>query len=81
MNKSFIILIKFFRFGSRDCGFLVEDAELDVFPEARQEIDFYNDEDMKKYLQQAMEQNRLQQPCDWRTASDLYITLKEIAGL
>lgn len=69
------------RFGSRDCGFAVEDAELDVFPEARQVIDSCGDPDIKEYLEQAVEQNGLQQPHNWKTASELYITLKEIAGL
>lgn len=39
------------------------------------------DPDIEEYLQQAVEQNRLQQPQDWKTASELYIILKEIAGL
>lgn len=73
--------ILFYRFGSRDCGFAVEDGELDVFSEARQVTDLCGDPDIEEYLQQAVEENGLQQPQDWKTASELYITLKEIAGL
>ncbi|XP_049919274.1 uncharacterized protein LOC126401808 [Epinephelus moara] len=69
------------RFGSRDCGFAVEDRELHVFSEARQVIDLCGDPDIEEYLQQAVERNGLQQPQDWKTASELSITLKEIAGL
>lgn len=74
-------IITFCRFGSRDCGFAVEERELDVFPEARHVIDLCGDPDIEEYLQQAVEQHGLQQPQDWKTASELYITLKEIAVL
>lgn len=47
------------RFGSRDCGFAVEDRELDVFSEARQVIDLCGDPDIEEYLQQAVERNGL----------------------
>lgn len=52
-----------------------------MFPEARQVIDLSGDPDIEEYLQQAVEQHGLQQPQEWKTASELYITLKEIAGL
>lgn len=52
-----------------------------MFPESRQTIHLCSDPDIQDYLQQAVEQHGLQQPHDWESASELYITLKEIAGL
>lgn len=69
------------RFGSRDCGLLVENRELNKFPESRQTTFTCGDPDIQDYLQQAVEQNGFQQPHDWESVSELYITLKDIAGL
>ena len=60
---------------------LLKTGNWNVFPEARQVIDLCGDPEIEEYLQQSVERNGLQQPQDWKTASDLYITLKEIAGL
>ncbi|XP_050934666.1 uncharacterized protein LOC108896342 [Lates calcarifer] len=46
------------RFGSRDCGFKIEKAELDVFPEARLARAPCGDANMQEYLD-----------CPWRTIS------------
>lgn len=78
---SLTILVLFCRYGSRDCGFAVEERELDVFPEARQAFDLCGDPNIEEYLQQAVPQNGLQQPQDWESATELYLALKDIAGL
>ncbi|XP_030607838.1 uncharacterized protein LOC115795856 [Archocentrus centrarchus] len=67
------------RYGSRDCGFAVEERELDVFPEARQATELCGDQNIEEYLQQAVQQNGLQQPQDWESATELYLLLKDIA--
>ncbi|KAF6716020.1 hypothetical protein FQA47_017098 [Oryzias melastigma] len=68
------------RYGSRDCGFAVEEGDLDAFPEARQVPDLCGDPDIEQYLQEAVLQNGRQQPQDWESASGLYLTLKDMAG-
>lgn len=75
------MVVSLCRFGSRDCGLAVEDRELHMFPESEQTIHLCSDPDIQDYLHQAVEQNGLQQPHDWESASELYLTLKEIAGL
>lgn len=55
--------------------------ELRAFPESRQTIDSCGDPDIQEYLELVMEQNRLQRPENWEAASEVYITLKGIAGL
>ncbi|MEQ2314765.1 hypothetical protein AMECASPLE_015472 [Ameca splendens] len=67
------------RYGSRDCGFAVEKRELDVFPEARQATELCGDQNSEEYLQQAVQQNGLQQPQDWESATELYLLVKDIA--
>ncbi|XP_020555618.1 uncharacterized protein LOC110013572 [Oryzias latipes] len=65
------------RYGSRDCGFAIEERDLD---EARQVPDLCGDPDIEQYLQEAGQQNGLQQPQDWESAIELYLTLKDVAG-
>ncbi|MED6278405.1 hypothetical protein CHARACLAT_023419 [Characodon lateralis] len=52
------------RYCSRDCGFAVEERELDVFPVARQATELCGDQNIEEYLQQAVQQNGLQKPQD-----------------
>ncbi|XP_039454836.1 uncharacterized protein LOC120433158 isoform X1 [Oreochromis aureus] len=68
------------RYGSRDCGFAVEERELDVFPEEGLPVGLCGDPNIEEYLQQAVQQNTLQQPQDWELATELYLALKDIAG-
>ncbi|XP_034562257.1 uncharacterized protein LOC117828944 [Notolabrus celidotus] len=68
------------RFGSRDCGFAVEEASLTIFQEGPLNEDPCGDPDIHEYLEQAMQQG-LQQPHTWQAATELYITQKNIAGL
>ncbi|KAL3997088.1 hypothetical protein ACER0C_009744 [Sarotherodon galilaeus] len=68
------------RYGSRDCGFAVEERELDVFPEEGLPVGLCGDPNIEEYLQQAVQQNTLQQPQDWESATELYLALKDIAG-
>lgn len=79
-KKSHFPILLFCRYGSRDCGFAIEERQLDVFPEARQAAELCGDPNIEEYLQQAVQQNGLQQPQDWESASKLYLTLKNIAG-
>lgn len=69
------------RFGSRDCGFQVEQAELDALPEASLSMTPCGDPNMQEYLDFAMEHNRIQKPENWESASELYMKLKEMAQL
>jgi len=69
-----------YRFGSRDCGFAMEETSLDIFQDGHQTEDPCGDPDTHDYLQQAMQQG-LQGPDTWEAASQLFITLKGIAGL
>ncbi|XP_073339900.1 uncharacterized protein [Pagrus major] len=69
------------RFGSRDCGFKIELAELNAFPEARLTRAPCGDTNMQEYLDLAMESNHLQKPEYWQSATELYLKLKEIAQL
>ncbi|KAI9541641.1 hypothetical protein NQZ68_028147 [Dissostichus eleginoides] len=69
------------RFGSRDCGFEIEQAELDAVPETSLSIAPCGDQNMQEYLDFAMERNDLQKPENWETASELYMKLKEYAQL
>ncbi|XP_036389895.1 uncharacterized protein LOC118781114 isoform X2 [Megalops cyprinoides] len=69
------------RFGSRDCGFEIEEAELDAFPEARLSIPKCGDQNMQEYLEFAMESNQLHKPENWEAATELYMKLKEIVQL
>ncbi|KAK1893137.1 putative transcriptional regulatory protein [Dissostichus eleginoides] len=69
------------RFGSRDCGFEIEQAELDAVPETSLSIAPCGDQNMQDYLDFAMERNDLQKPENWETASELYMKLKEYAQL
>ncbi|KAF3845993.1 hypothetical protein F7725_003071 [Dissostichus mawsoni] len=69
------------RFGSRDCGFEIEQAELDAVPETNLSIAPCGDQNMQEYLDFAMERNDLQKPENWETASELYMKLKEYAQL
>ncbi|KAK1896894.1 Pantothenate synthetase, partial [Dissostichus eleginoides] len=68
-------------FGSRDCGFEIEQAELDAVPETNLSIAPCGDQNMQEYLDFAMERNDLQKPENWETASELYMKLKEYAQL
>ncbi|CAL8372929.1 unnamed protein product [Arctogadus glacialis] len=69
------------RFGSRDCGFKIEETELDAFPEAQLTRAPCGDPNMQEYLDLAMEQNNLQKPDHWQSSTELYLRLKEIAQL
>ncbi len=69
------------RFGSRDCGFQIEQAELDALPEASLSMTPCGDPNMQEYLDFAMEHNQLQKPENWESASELYMKLKEMAQL
>ncbi|KAK1900148.1 putative transcriptional regulatory protein [Dissostichus eleginoides] len=69
------------KFGSRDCGFEIEQAELDAVPETNLSIAPCGDQNMQEYLDFAMERNDLQKPENWETASELYMKLKEYAQL
>ncbi|XP_049333540.1 uncharacterized protein LOC111189804 isoform X1 [Astyanax mexicanus] len=69
------------RFGSRDCGFGIQQTELDVFPEARLSISPCGDPDIQEYLDFVMEHIQLQMPNNWEAASELYLQLKDIAQL
>ncbi|XP_076602297.1 uncharacterized protein LOC143330033 [Chaetodon auriga] len=69
------------RFGSRDCGFKTEQAELDAFPEAHLSRAPCGDPNMQEYLDFTMEHNHLQKPEYWQSATELYLKLKEIAQL
>ena len=55
--------------------------ELNRLPGSRQTVYSCGDPDIEDYLQHAVEQNGLQLPHDWKSASKLYITLKKTAGL
>lgn len=68
------------RYASRDCGFPVEEQELAIF-ETGQTMDLCGDPEIQDYLQQIMVDNNYQFPNTWEEAVDLYIKLKEIAGL
>ncbi|KAI9547198.1 hypothetical protein NQZ68_020019, partial [Dissostichus eleginoides] len=63
-------------FGSRDCGFEIEQAELDAVPETSLSIAPCGDQNMQEYLDFA-----IQKPENWETASELYMKLKEYAQL
>ncbi|KTF93250.1 hypothetical protein cypCar_00036526 [Cyprinus carpio] len=69
------------RFGSRDCGFQIEQAELDALPEASLSMTPCGDPNMQEYLDFAMEHDQLQKPENWESASELYMKLKEMAQL
>lgn len=69
------------RFGSRDCGFKIEQAELDAFPEARLTRAPCGDTSMQEYLDLVMENSHLQKPDYWQAATELYLKLKEISEL
>ncbi len=69
------------KFGSRDCGFQIEQAELDALPEASRSMTPCGDPNMQEYLDFAMEHNQLQKPENWESASELYMKLKEMAQL
>lgn len=66
------------RFGSRDCGFKIDLAVLDAFPEARMTRVRWGDTIMQEDLDLAMEDNHLQKPEYWQSATELYLKLKEI---
>ncbi|KAI9541732.1 hypothetical protein NQZ68_027096 [Dissostichus eleginoides] len=65
----------------RDCGFEIEQAELDAVPETSLSIAPCGDRNRQEYLDFAMERNDLQKPENWETASELYMKLKEYAQL
>ncbi|KAJ4928901.1 hypothetical protein JOQ06_004523 [Pogonophryne albipinna] len=69
------------KFGSRDCGFEIEQAELDAVPETSLSIAPCGDQNMQEYMDFAMERNDLQKPENWETASELYMKQKEYAQL
>ncbi|XP_062851516.1 uncharacterized protein LOC134314752 [Trichomycterus rosablanca] len=69
------------RFGSRDCGFRIEETELDVFPESRQSVNSCGDQNIQEYLDFVVECSQLQKPSNWESTSELYLWLKEIAQL
>ncbi|XP_076828986.1 uncharacterized protein LOC143475128 [Brachyhypopomus gauderio] len=69
------------RFGSRDCGFRVEQTELDGFPEIRQTVNPCGDPNIQEYLDFVMEHRQLQKPSNWETAAQLYLCLKDISQL
>ncbi|XP_034047720.1 uncharacterized protein LOC117529127 [Thalassophryne amazonica] len=69
------------RFCSRDCGFIVEQVELDGFPEALPTRAPCGDANMQEYLDFAMEHTYLQKPENWQSSTELYLKLKETAQL
>lgn len=64
------------RFGSRHWGFPVEQAALDVSPEAP-----CGDTNMQEYLDLTVEHNHLQKPEYGQSAAELYLKVKETAQL
>lgn len=58
------------RFGSRDCGFPIGD-ELQAFSVTRMTINPCGNTDVQEYLELVVEENALQWPGDWETATDL----------
>lgn len=76
-----MLLILFNRFGSRDCGFEIERADLDAVPEASLSIAPCGDSNMQEYFAFVMEYKQLQKPENWESATELYMKLKEIAQL
>lgn len=69
------------RFGSRDCGFRVEEEELLTFSGLGDTVVSCGDTEIQAYVEHIMEQNNLQSPDNWESALQLYLTLKEISGL
>lgn len=51
-----------------------------MFPEEGLLVGLCGDPNIEEYLQQAVQQNTLQQPQDWESATELYLALKDIAG-
>lgn len=68
------------RYGSRDCGFLIQQSELDAFPESRLSVVVCGDSNIQEYLNFVMEQNHFQKPVCWESATELYMKLIEIAN-
>lgn len=68
------------RYASRDCGFPVVEEELAVF-DTGPTMDSCGDPQIQEYLEQVMVDNGCQQPNTWTEAVQLYIKLKECAGL
>ncbi|KAL7401353.1 hypothetical protein ABVT39_026844 [Epinephelus coioides] len=54
------------KFGSRDCGFAVEEASTHIFQDGYQTKDPCGDPHIYHYLQQAMQQQGLQHPDSWQ---------------
>ncbi|TWW56044.1 hypothetical protein D4764_08G0000310 [Takifugu flavidus] len=69
------------RFDSGDCGFQIEQAELDVFPEAHLTRAPCGDANMQAYLDLVMKSNHLQKAEYWQSVAELYLKLKEITQL
>ncbi|KAL3968992.1 hypothetical protein ACER0C_002821 [Sarotherodon galilaeus] len=67
------------RYGSRDCGFLIQQSELDAFPESRLSVVVCGDSNIQEYLNFVMEQNHFQKPVCGESATELYMQLLEIA--
>ncbi|KAK5619159.1 hypothetical protein CRENBAI_024064 [Crenichthys baileyi] len=57
------------RFDSRDCGFNIEQSELDAFPEAHLTRVPCGDPNMQEYLDFAMEHNHLRKPEYWQSSN------------
>lgn len=72
---SFVLYI----FDSRDFGFKIKQAELDVFPEAHLTRAPCGDANVQAYLDLVMESNHLQKVEYWQSAGELYLKLKEIS--
>ncbi|TWW62318.1 hypothetical protein D4764_04G0009650 [Takifugu flavidus] len=69
------------RFDSRDCGFQIEQTQLDAFPEAPLTRAPCGDANMQEYLDLTMQSNQLQKAEYWQSATELYLKLKEITQL
>ncbi|TWW82012.1 hypothetical protein D4764_01G0018270 [Takifugu flavidus] len=67
------------RFDSRDCGFQIEQTQLEAFPEAHLTRAPCGDANMQEYLDLAMQSNQLQKAEYWQSATEL--KLKEITQL
>jgi len=81
MYTNIVLFFILLRYGSRDCGFLIQQAELDAFPESRLSLAPCGNSDTQEYLDLVMEHSNLRTPDNWESAAELYLKLKEIAQL
>lgn len=79
MYTNTILSFIFLRYGSRDCGFPIHQAELDAFPESRLCLPPCGNSNIQEYMDMVMEHHNLQTPHNWESAAELYLKLKEIA--